>query len=379
MSNTYNGKNMGCLWFIGATSPPINGQSLFNDQMQSLLVNRSRKIRFLPIGGDPVEKILRALINPFSILLQWRRGDIVYTSPPGQMGLWLFLLTVLALRLRGAGHFVHHHSYRAINLGPLLSSRLLCLFGGSKQRHIFFSARMAEAYGQLYLTLKQRAHVLVLPNAFLFPMPLEDSLVVARAGPVTLGHLSVMTPEKGVKIVLELTELLLAQGCDIRLVLAGPVKAASLSAQIYASIARYPDKIEWRGPVTGADKARFYREIDLFILPTMLVDEADPLVILEAYSAGVAVLASDRGCISERLMSNYPWLLTMDLESDASRLAQAVSICQKGRCELARAARSQAIELHKAAIEYARVFFTALESPLPSEIHINPVNGRASK
>jgi glycosyltransferase involved in cell wall biosynthesis len=51
------------------------------------------------------------------------------------------------------------------------------------------------------------------------------------------------------------------------------------------------------GIVEAADKARFFEETDVFVLPSH--DEGQPLVVLEALSAGCAVVTSDVGGLPE--------------------------------------------------------------------------------
>jgi glycosyltransferase involved in cell wall biosynthesis len=55
------------------------------------------------------------------------------------------------------------------------------------------------------------------------------------------------------------------------------------------------------GPVGPTQKDEFYKSIDLFLFPSQFAQEAAPLVLYEAQSAGVPCLASDRGVIAEML------------------------------------------------------------------------------
>src|SRR6185369_17585324 len=57
--------------------------------------------------------------------------------------------------------------------------------------------------------------------------------------------------------------------------------------------------LEFRGPVYGDDKHKFYNDIQLFIYPTRL--DAQPLVVMESFSHGRPILSYGRGCISDML------------------------------------------------------------------------------
>ncbi len=82
-----------------------------------------------------------------------------------------------------------------------------------------------------------------------------------------------------------------------RLVLGGaPVDAAAV-ALLADATRRFGNRIEARGALSGADKDRFFEDIDVFLFPTRYVNEAEPLVVIEALAAGVPVVAFGRGCI----------------------------------------------------------------------------------
>ncbi|OYU71979.1 MAG: hypothetical protein CFE32_25085, partial [Alphaproteobacteria bacterium PA3] len=53
------------------------------------------------------------------------------------------------------------------------------------------------------------------------------------------------------------------------------------------------------GAVGAEEKKRFFEAVAFFVFPTQYKNEAEPVVILEALSAGVPVVAFQRGCIAE--------------------------------------------------------------------------------
>ena len=55
--------------------------------------------------------------------------------------------------------------------------------------------------------------------------------------------------------------------------------------------------VEIIGPVYNEEKKQFFSDIDLLILPS--INEAEPLVIYEAFSYGIPVVAFGVGCIQE--------------------------------------------------------------------------------
>ena len=58
--------------------------------------------------------------------------------------------------------------------------------------------------------------------------------------------------------------------------------------------AKFGEAIVELGPVAGAAKQRFFETIDIFFFPSRYRMEAQPLVMLEALSYGVATLATHK-------------------------------------------------------------------------------------
>lgn len=322
VTSGHSARARSALWFVGALPPPLNGQSNCNRAMLAELVARGAALRLHDIGGTAFRK-LRGIARAMAALaVRGRVQDQAYLSVPGQNGVWLFVPLVLFLRLRGITHYVHHHSFRPINAGPARAMRWLVACGGRRQCHILLSADMRRRFTSMYLR-DDDARSVSLSNAYLFG-PRAAAIPDRPDRPVTLGHMSVLTREKGVPYLLRLFAGLVAQGHGWRLVLAGPCADPELRAEIEAAVALHPAHIDYRGALDGADKERFFADIDLFVLPTTLIDEAEPLVMLEAFACGVDVVASDTGCIRDRIRTRQH-LLTLELATDMPLVEARIS------------------------------------------------------
>lgn len=307
----------GRLWFVASLPPPVNGQANCNAAMWTLLSGTIR-LRRLSLGRSAFAKVGRALANFRALLWSTRRDDAVYISIPGQQGAWLLLPAIVAARMRGLPIWFHHHSFRSINCGPMALMRLLVACAGPRQHHILLSDTMRDRFAALYLRGDaERARAM--SNTVLFAPVLSTNSPPRTDGPPTLGHLSVLTPQKGVLYLIELFEELSHRIPGIRLVIAGPSSDAAVLSAIGDAAMRHPATFEYRGEVAGAEKERFFRDIDLFVLPTTLIDEAEPLVVIEAYSRGVDVFATSAGCIPDRLR-DPGFTLSLDRSDDASMI-----------------------------------------------------------
>ncbi|WP_156460907.1 glycosyltransferase family 4 protein [Sphingomonas sp. Leaf339] len=330
------------LWFIASLPPPVDGQSNCNSAMLGHLSERAALVP-LSVGRTVTAKIVRGFSNGWMLLRHARADDVAYFSVPGQLGAWMLLPAIVALRLRGVEAWFHHHSFRSINRGPLKVMRALVACAGSRQNHILLSDVMRDRFAAMYLSSPQR-RAYTLSNTCLFPPDTQIRPVARPERPCTLGHLSVLTRAKGVFYLIDLFDTLVAQVPGIRLILAGPVCDQELAHAITAAAARHPDAFEYRGMIGGKEKADFYRDIDLFVLPTTLVDEAEPLVMIEAYAQGVDVFASATGCIPDRLR-DPACTLTLDRTKDAAMISSAATAMPTGWMALRNACHTHVVQL----------------------------------
>jgi glycosyltransferase involved in cell wall biosynthesis len=114
--------------------------------------------------------------------------------------------------------------------------------------------------------------------------------------PMQLGLLSNLSAWKGLSLAIDTFRVAAGRGLDVTLTLAGPVMNRESQQLIDDVVAEFPGRVTSIGPVYGDDKRRFFREIDVFLLPTK--SESWGLVLNEALAMGVPVITFDRGCTS---------------------------------------------------------------------------------
>lgn len=324
------------LWVVGPLPPPINGQSLYT----AAIVERFAEeftIRPHRIAGSVADKLGSCLKAALDILRNGRLGEVSYVTPPGQLGVIPFLLVMLAMRWKRFNIFIHHHTFRPVYKTPLRWMRLLVFLGGARQTHILLSPNMAARFREFY-GARRGVSVVAVSNAWLSP-PERPADEQATRRDITLGHMSVLTREKGVPQVLEIHKILLERGVEARLIIAGPVKDEDLRQEIAAYCSAQPSAT-YLGPVSGEAKARFFDSITDFVLPSSLVDEAEPLVMYESMSMGINFYATPVGCIPEILPEKY--LLTADHADNAAKIVE-------NRRSRARAGTNPPIAVHEAA------------------------------
>ena len=221
-----------------------------------------------------------------------------YVACEGDLGLVYTIMVLIAARGLGYPIALHHHSFSYIDQSRSLMRAVL--FAGGDVLHIFLCSIMREKFERTY---RRSVRSVILSNAAFVP-PQVDEIPERQHGGLVLGHLSNLNREKGLYLYLDLLRSALKAGLDLRGILAGPAARAEDRAAIDQAVVELGARLDYRGPLYGADKDRFYRDIDVFVFPTQYQNEAQPTVLFEAQAAGNLILSFDRGCIAEQVGSN---------------------------------------------------------------------------
>jgi glycosyltransferase involved in cell wall biosynthesis len=135
----------------------------------------------------------------------------------------------------------------------------------------------------------------------------------------TVLYLGQLSASKGVDDLIAAFES--ADLPDARLVLAGAWLTRGDEERIRRALAATRARIEWVGPVDAEAKARTLGGADVLVLPVRQ-PEGQPLVILEAMAAGLPVIATRRGAITDVVHDGVTGLLVP--EADPGALARAL-------------------------------------------------------
>lgn len=135
----------------------------------------------------------------------------------------------------------------------------------------------------------------------------------SAARPLRVLFLGSLIPRKGIREMLEAAELL--RGEPVEFFIVGP------SGEGLGITAAANPKIHWTGPVSRQKVAEFYRQADLFILPTH--SDGFGLTQLEAMAWGLPVIAS-RHC-GEVVSDRVNGLVLPDVSAEA--IAQSIAWC----------------------------------------------------
>jgi glycosyltransferase involved in cell wall biosynthesis len=287
--------------FVGPLPPPVNGFSsvcammleLLRTKMPVQVFDRAPKVnsRF----STMLQQLLLRPLGYFGACIA-HRNVILYLALSGGRGQIFDLGYVLVSKLFRRRVFIHHHSFAYINAPSFLNRCVFSLL--RKDAHIVLSRKMGDSLAGQYGL--DASGITVVSNAAFYDSTHDDTRTKHdEHSPLHIGFLSNITFEKGFVEFFAILEQLKMRGIAYRAHIAGPLAPAA--REIFDKLFNEASDVDYAGPVYGAEKERFYQQLDIFVFPTRYVNEAEPLVVYEAMRHGVYVIACDRGAISEML------------------------------------------------------------------------------
>jgi len=161
------------------------------------------------------------------------------------------------------------------------------------------SRATARDVERVYGVAPEKLHVIV-EGASVVALP-EEEAVAARArwgvdGKQVIGCLGRLDERKNVALLLAAFALIAAEHPRAVLLLGGD---GPLRDELTAQARRLgvAERVVFAGRVDAADKARFYRALDLFAFPSLM--EGFGLAVVDALAVGVPAIVSDRGSLPE--------------------------------------------------------------------------------
>jgi glycosyltransferase involved in cell wall biosynthesis len=309
--------------FVGPLPPPLHGFSNVCAMMLELLKTKMPVHVFdrAPRLNQRLAMSMQQLLKPFSYLADCilQRNVLLYLALSGGRGQIIDFQYLAFGKLFRRPIFIHHHSFAYINAPSVLSKCLFSLV--RKDTHIVLSKKMGESLSALYGL--PAANIRVVSNAAFYDLIRDQPRSQSEASePLHLGFLSNITFEKGFVEFFGILKRLKDDGIGYRAHIAGPLSQDA--RQKFDELFSEASDTEYVGPVYGADKERFYQQLDVFIFPTHYLNEAEPLVVFEAMRRSVYVIACNRGAIAEMLANGAGLALTEDVvvESAVTRLKQ---------------------------------------------------------
>jgi glycosyltransferase involved in cell wall biosynthesis len=141
-------------------------------------------------------------------------------------------------------------------------------------------------------------------------------------GTWNIGCMALYRPRKGLETLLDAMAQMLQAGLKVKLRAVGKFETPDYEREIHERVAKLgiAEHVEWRG--FRSDTPAEFAAMDLFVLPS-LFGEGMPMVVLEAMSFGVPVIASRVEGIPEAIVDGRDGLIVPP--GDAASLAEAAA------------------------------------------------------
>ena len=272
--------------------------------------------------------------NPFvpglgKALLEWR-PDVIHCHAMARIA-ELCLRTAAklgakcAISLHGGGANVPTAEAKSL----MAPTRGLLPWGKALDYAMGWIRRVPEDFGGIvcvgedeYLSYKARhPHVMYLPNGVDAALFAGGARPVRRDGGVTLVCVARIDRQKNQMMLVEA----LARRKDASLRLVGPVTQPDYKAELERRAAELgvASRLSFAGSLKpgGEELVREYRSADVFVLPSR--HEPFGIVVLEAWAAGLPVVASDVGGLG-RLCAAHPAAAVVFAPGDAAAFDAAL-------------------------------------------------------
>jgi glycosyltransferase involved in cell wall biosynthesis len=222
---------------------------------------------------------------------------------------------IATLAKSGGYQIIHTHTPRSALIGRLVASKLRLPLvhhvHSPTQRDTESKFRnLANAFVEDHLVLPSATHLVAVSSSlksYLLNRGVSSARVtvvpngvpVVRSEPAwrppthewVIGTVALFRPRKGIEVLLQSLRELLAQGLDVRLKAVGTFETSDYKQSITGLVKELGlvDKVEWTG--FSNDVHREMESMHVFVLPS-LFGEGLPMVVIEAMSVGIPVVAS---------------------------------------------------------------------------------------
>lgn len=326
---------------VGIFPPPITGMSIVNQHLREcisksvtpLIINYSPK----HLGRRFFTRLRKLFYLPRCLVvylynLSLGRVCTIYVGLSGGLGQVYDLIFILICRIYGIRLYIHHHSYLYIDSYSLLTN-LICFTSGKDAVHIVACQFMKNDLKALYPRISVCKVISGISALQISEFPIQT-----RVQLTTVGFLSNINYAKGVKFYFEIAKYAFEAKMPFKFLLAGGYESDEVRLYCEKWIDLLPN-VSYVGPKFGHEKFLFYDSIDVFIFPSTY--DSEGLVIHEAMSRGVPVIANARACIRE-IVSGSVGMLVNDKSSFVS-MAISMLKCWLANPELLERASAAAI------------------------------------
>lgn len=306
--------NMEAILIVGPSPPPYHGVSIMTETIIGSTLSEKFQIVFLDtsdnrtinnMGQFDIKNVSLAVWHGLKCIwfLLSKRPAIVYV--PIAQNKWGFLrdcLFVIPAKLLGRHVIVHLHGS---NFKEFIAGESYCIRLFIKQvlKKVDRAIVLGENLKSVFLGIIDSEKIKVVSNGldieYFDKNEVSSSHIQKELRVLFLGT---MSKSKGFLQVLYSMPFILQRRDDVKFIFAGQQPHAELmdTAYEFISINHLDQHVTITGLVYGDTKFELLLSSDIFVFPSE--QEGQPIVILEAMAAGLPIITTDTGAISETVI-----------------------------------------------------------------------------
>lgn len=296
-----------------------SGAERVQDGLALTLPQFGFEVQFVCLKPGRFPKVRRAQQSPLVTLPMLHRGDLAVASQVARLAektasVLLHahtpraaLITALAARKLAVPWIYHAHSPTLWDSKHWIKNLVVAMLDWWAVRradHIIAVSESLKEYWQKWGIPGERITVVHngVPSWPTLPKRPDPS------GTWTIGTVALFRPRKGIEILLHTIQQLRRDDIPVRLLAVGPFETPRYESRVKRLAVRLglEDVVAWMGFTPHVDS--LLSKMDLFVLPS-LFGEGLPMVVLEAMSLGVPVVASRVEGIPEVIRNGKDGLL----------------------------------------------------------------------
>jgi glycosyltransferase involved in cell wall biosynthesis len=343
---------------IGPTPPPFNGMSVATElvlkalgsSVSTIHLDTADRRGLSNLGKLDLMNVVLALYHGLKYLwlLLFKRPKVVYV-PIAQATLpflrdCLFLVPARLLRKKLVVH-LHGGHFGTFYQGASPAMRGIIRFAlGRADLAIVLGSSLVGAFAGVIPADRIRVVPNGIPDHF---QGLSKSAPSAGTGKILF--LSTLMREKGTLDLLAAIPRVRERIPDVHVSFAGEwfrIEDRDAAQKLVTDLS-LESCTRFLGPVAPPFKYDLLKDADLFVMPTRYKNEGHPYVILEAMSAGLPVISTNAGCISETVIDRVTGFVVEAGNTEA--LADKITVLLEDdvlRRKMAEASRKRFLEFY---------------------------------
>jgi glycosyltransferase involved in cell wall biosynthesis len=284
--------------------PPAQGISIVSSWVVQFLKDQPLKLEVVNTltsqGRLYALNRLSMFLVSFVKVLSAPPNSTIYIALSHGQALYLQMVIIFLAKLKKLRVLAHHHTYLPITQ-PRKPINLIChTFIKNKVEHIFLSDKMQEQYFRVWSPSKK---LWVVTNHQVAFKRTNGNVKTRKFPGRNMTYSGRMSSEKGFWDAAAVSRKILSHNKHMSVTFLGPIMELPISKEILNLKDEFGDRFEHIS-IYDEDvlQSKLYAS-SYFLFPSRYINEASPLVVLEAQALGNICITSDIGSLSHDVLS----------------------------------------------------------------------------